>query len=107
MFKLEKSLKTMFKMMKTSVNNVVGPLPARNWCDFTISPVSSESYPPSRHDVVLMDNTALAKLPSKVQVRLFLCVIFCMGHISVRVLVGSTTCTDGLLPEFCLRICDD
>ena len=40
---LEKSLKTMFKMTKTSANNVVGPLSARDWCDVTISPVSSVS----------------------------------------------------------------
>ena len=42
--------------------------------DVPFSAVSSESYPPSRH-VDLMGNTALAKLPSKVQVGLLLRVI--------------------------------
>ena len=71
---MEKSFKNVLRMTNTSVNNVVGPLPAGDWCDVTFSAVSSESYPPSRH-VGLMGNTALAKLPSKVQVGLFLCLI--------------------------------
>ena len=51
-----------------------------------------------------MGNTALAKLPAKVQVGLFVCDL--VGYASIRVLVTSTTCTCGQLPEFCLRICD-
>ena len=45
----------------------------------------------------LMGNTALAKLPYKVHVGLFLCVIL-LGMLPFLFLVGVTACTGGMLP---------
>ena len=69
MFKLgELSLKTMFKILKTSVHNVVGPLTARGRCDVTISSFLRKLLTTESTHVDLLGNTALAKLPSKLQV---------------------------------------
>ena len=97
----------MFKMLETSANlsNVVGPL-----CQLEDGVMLQQLQFFSVFELLLDRfrpylNTALAKLPPKVQVGLCLRVFVgqVVGHASFRVLVGRTTCTCGPCFLSCAR----